>query len=37
MSRHNADGLDEMRERVLTTADGRVRLDLNALEQDLRD
>jgi Uma2 family endonuclease len=30
-------GLHEVRERVLVTKDGRVRLDLDAIEQDLRD
>ena len=34
--RYNSDGLHEIRERVLITADGRVRLDLDAIEQDLR-
>jgi Uma2 family endonuclease len=34
--RCNSDGLHEIRERVLITADGRVRLDLDAIEQDLR-
>jgi Uma2 family endonuclease len=30
-------GLHEVRERVLVTKDGRVRSDLDAIEQDLRD
>jgi hypothetical protein len=30
-------GLHVVRERVLVTKDGRVRLDLDAIEQDLRD
>jgi Uma2 family endonuclease len=33
----SSNGLNETLERVLTTKDGRVRLDLDAIEQDLRD
>jgi Uma2 family endonuclease len=33
----SSNGLNETRERVLTTKDGRIRLDLDAIEQDLRD
>ncbi len=35
--KYTSDGLHEVRERELITADGRVRLDLDAIEQDLRD
>lgn len=34
--RYTSDGLHEIRDRILTTADGRIRLDLDAIEQDLR-
>ena len=35
--KYTSNGLHEVRERELITADGRVRLDLDAIEQDLRD
>lgn len=33
----DSSGLNEVRDRLLVTKDGRVRLDLDAIEQDLRD
>ena len=35
--RYSSNGFHEIGERVLITGDGRVRLDLDAIEQDLRD
>lgn len=35
--RYDASGLREVRDRILVTSDGRVRLDLDSIEEDLRE